>query len=58
MMNQSELFSLMQMTTLTIVEQRIANCEKARDTAHDPSIQALWEAYAQQLRDQRMKQAN
>lgn len=57
-MDQSELFSLMQMTTLTIVEQRIANCEKARDTAHDPSIQALWEAYAQQLRDQRMKQAN
>ena len=57
-MDQSELFSLMKMTTLTIVEQRIANCEKARDTAHDPDIKALWEAHAQQLRDQRMKQAN
>ena len=57
-MNQSELFSLMQMTTLTIVEQRIANCEKARDTAHDPSIKALWEAYALQLRNQRIKESN
>jgi len=57
-MNQSELFSLMQMTTLTIVEQRIANCEIARDTAHDPDIKVLWQAYALQLRNQRIKESN
>jgi len=58
MMNQSELFSLMQISTLTVVEQRIAHCEDARDKAHDPDIKILWEAYALQLRNQRIKESN
>lgn len=57
-MNQSELFSLMQISTLTVVEQRIAHCEEARAKAHDPEIKILWEAYARQLRNQRIKESH
>ena len=47
-----------QLSAPTLTEQRIARCEKARDTAHDPDIQILWEGKAQQLRDKRTKEAN
>jgi pterin-4a-carbinolamine dehydratase len=57
-MNQSELFALTKISTLTVFEQRIANCEKARDMAHDPDIKILWQAYALQLRNRRMKGAH
>ena len=41
-----------------LTERRIAQCEKARDTAHDPDIKIIWEGKAQQLRGKRMKEAN
>ena len=42
----------------SLTEHRIAQCEKARDTAHDPDIKIIWEGKAQQLRGKRMKEAN
>ena len=42
----------------SLTERRIALCEKARDTAHDPDIKIIWEGKAQQLRGKRMKEAN
>ena len=42
----------------SLTERRIAQCEKARDTAHDPDIKIIWEGKAQQLRGKRMKEAN
>jgi hypothetical protein len=47
-----------QLSGPTPTERRIALCEQARDTAHDPDIQILWERKAQQLRDKRTKEAN
>jgi|TARA_R110000822_G_scaffold89145_5_gene206154 hypothetical protein len=31
-------------------QQRILNCEQARDRAHDPDIKIIWASKAQQLR--------
>ena len=42
----------------SLTERRIAQCEKARDRAHDPDIKIIWEGKAQQLRGKRMKEAN
>ena len=42
----------------SLTERRISQCEKARDTAHDPDIKIIWEGKAQQLRGKRMKEAN
>ena len=42
----------------SLTERRIAQCEKARDTAHDLDIKIIWEGKAQQLRGKRMKEAN
>lgn len=42
----------------SLTERRIAQCEKARDTAHDPDIKIIWEGKAQQLRGKRIKEAN
>jgi len=47
-----------QLAAPTRTEQRIANCERARDTAHDPDVRIIWEGKARQLRDKRMKEAN
>ena len=47
-----------QLAAPTLTEQRIARCEKARNTAHDPAIQVVWEEKARQLRDKRKKEAN
>tara|TARA_R110000765_G_scaffold194942_1_gene300498 strand:- start:357 stop:560 length:204 start_codon:yes stop_codon:yes gene_type:complete len=34
----------------TMVELRVARCEKARDEAHDPDMKIIWECKAQELR--------
>ena len=47
-----------QLSAPTLTERRIARCEEARNTAHDPDIQIVWEGKAQQLRDKRTKEAN
>jgi hypothetical protein len=47
-----------QLSGPTPTERRIALCEQARDTAHDPDFQILWEGKARQLRDKRTKEAN
>ena len=47
-----------QLAAPTLTEQRIANCERARDTAHDPDVRIIWEGKARQLRDKRLKEAH
>ena len=39
-----------QLTSLKATTRRIASLELARDTAHDPSIKAVWDDKATQLR--------
>ena len=36
--------------TSSRAQQRILNCEQARDRAHDPDIKIIWASKAQQLR--------
>ena len=47
-----------QLQTPSLTERRIAQCEKARDTAHDPDIKIIWDCKVRQLRGKRMKEAN
>ena len=39
-----------QLTSLKATTRRIASLERARDAAHDPSIKAVWDDKAAQLR--------
>ena len=47
-----------QLSGPTPTERRIALCEQARDTAHDPDLKIIWAGKAQQLRNKRQKEAN
>jgi len=47
-----------QLAKPSLTEQRIANCERARSTAHDPDIRIIWEGKARQLRNTRIKGEN
>ena len=42
----------------TLVERRIARCEKARDEAHDLDMKIIWEGKARELRGRKGRSNN